>query len=120
MIGTTQFVNALVQGTQLSKVFVIRLCGTSTMALPQSCCSRLLVATYLLMVRPECPLAEVPATGTRHSNSSTFPNSDTLSETIKYTHIHKHGAFLYKHDTPVHYHDQHHNLPVAEILSLSH
>jgi hypothetical protein len=34
MIGTTQFVNALVQGTQLSKVFVIRLCGTSSMALP--------------------------------------------------------------------------------------
>eukprot|EP00775_Hariotina_reticulata_P011653 gene11653-11798_t len=34
MIGSTQFVNALVQGTQLSKVFVIRLCGTSAMALP--------------------------------------------------------------------------------------
>lgn len=34
MVGTTHFVNALVQRKQLGKVLVLRLCGDSTAALP--------------------------------------------------------------------------------------
>lgn len=33
-VGTTQFVNAVVQRQQLARVFVVRLCGTATRALP--------------------------------------------------------------------------------------
>jgi hypothetical protein len=33
-LGTTQFVNAVVQRQGLAKVFVVRLCGTATKALP--------------------------------------------------------------------------------------
>ncbi|WIA10376.1 hypothetical protein OEZ85_010568 [Tetradesmus obliquus] len=34
MLGTTQFVNAVIEQKHLSKVFVVRLCGTATRALP--------------------------------------------------------------------------------------
>lgn len=34
MIGTTQFVNAVIQQRGLSRVLVVRLCGTATAALP--------------------------------------------------------------------------------------
>lgn len=34
MLGTTQFVNAVIEQKGLSKVFVVRLCGTATAALP--------------------------------------------------------------------------------------
>jgi hypothetical protein len=34
MLGTTQFVNAVIEQKYLCKVFVVRLCGTSTGALP--------------------------------------------------------------------------------------
>jgi hypothetical protein len=34
MLGTTQFVNAVIEQKHLSKVFVVRLCGTATGALP--------------------------------------------------------------------------------------
>lgn len=34
MLGTTQFVNAVIEQKHLSKVFAVRLCGTATRALP--------------------------------------------------------------------------------------
>jgi N-methylhydantoinase A/oxoprolinase/acetone carboxylase beta subunit len=34
MLGTTQFVNALVQQRDLAKVLVVRLCGPATIAMP--------------------------------------------------------------------------------------
>lgn len=34
MVGTTQFVNAVIERKHLAKVFVVRLCGSATAALP--------------------------------------------------------------------------------------